>query len=127
MTICIPQGDMGRQGGAGLPLTYGKKKKRDYRFQNSHEIKKAPRLKEAIFLLAFSDIGLVLRAEAGVALRIPLLGVFVDSVRAFLPLDSWRIVINRRFAVRDILNHGICGNIAKHMADFIKAADADVW
>ena len=28
MTICIPQGDMGRQGGAGLPLRYGKKKKR---------------------------------------------------------------------------------------------------
>lgn len=44
MTICIPQGDMGRQGGAGLPFGYGKKKKRDYRFQNSHEIKKAPGL-----------------------------------------------------------------------------------
>ena len=43
MTICIPQGDMGRQGGAGLPLTYGKKKKRDYRFQNCGKIKKAPR------------------------------------------------------------------------------------
>ena len=81
----------------------------------------------AIFLSAFSDIGLVLWAEAGVTLRIPFLGVFVDSVRAFLPFDSWRIVINRRFAVRNILDHGICGNVTKHVADFVKAVNADVW
>ena len=130
MTICTPQGDVGLRQGAGLVKTIPLNKKGHNEQKGRFKIpkkEKGPRLKGAIFLSAFSDICLVLWAEAGVTLRIPSLGVFVDSVRAFLPLDSWCIVINRRFAVRYILDHGICGYIAKHMADFIKAADADVW
>ena len=77
-------------------------------------------------MLAFSDVGLVFGAEPCVSKCVPLVCESVDSVHAFLILDFRRVVINCGFSVRDVFDHGVRRNVTKHMADFVKTADADV-
>ena len=77
-------------------------------------------------MLAFSDVGLVFGAKPCVSKCVPLVRESVDSVLEFLIFDFGRVVINCGFAVGDVLDHGVRRNVTKHMADFVKTADADV-
>lgn len=77
-------------------------------------------------MFAFSDVVLVFGAEPCVSKCVPLVRESVDGRLYVLRTDFGGVVINCGFAVWDVLDHGVRRNVTKHMADFVKTADADV-
>ena len=77
-------------------------------------------------MLAFSDVGLVFGAEPYVSKCVPLVCELLLGGLYGISPDFGRVVINCGFSVRDVFDHGVRRNVTKHMADFVKTADADV-
>lgn len=77
-------------------------------------------------MLAFSDVCLVFGSEPCVSKCVPLVREPLLGGLYGISPDFGRVVINCGFSVRDVFDHGVRRNVTKHMADFVKTADADV-